>query len=358
MKTADFDYDLPAELIAQQPTAERDQSRLLVLDRRDGSVQHHRFVDLPGFLKAGDLVVFNDSRVIRARLRGIRPASGGRFEILLLSENQVNDWWVMMKPGKRVKPGSPLKFLDLSGQIDAVEAVVEEKNDEGHCRLRFLGTKDLRNDLERIGEVPLPPYIERAAGIQTPEDVTRYQTVYAQHAGSVAAPTAGLHFTTRMMDSLRQRGVETAFVTLHVGPGTFAPVKEEDLSRHPMHEESFEISASSAGQILKARAEKRRVIAVGTTSMRVLESSAAHNSGCVAAMRGSTRLFIHPPYDFKVVDVLLTNFHLPKSTLLMLVCAFASPGSLVGCSHVLNAYQEAIKNRYRFFSYGDAMLVL
>jgi S-adenosylmethionine:tRNA ribosyltransferase-isomerase len=358
LKTADFDYDLPAELIAQQPTAERDQSRLLVLDRRDGSVQHHRFIDLPGFLKAGDLVVFNDSRVIRARLRGIRPASGGRFEILLLSENQVNDWWVMMKPGKRVKPGSPLTFLDLSGQIDAVEAVVEEKNDEGHCRLRFLGTKDLRNDLDRIGEVPLPPYIERAAGIQNLEDATRYQTVYAQHAGSVAAPTAGLHFTTRMMDSLKQRGVEMAFVTLHVGPGTFAPVKEEDLSRHPMHEESFEISASSAGQILKARAEKRRVIAVGTTSMRVLESSAAQNGGCVAAMRGSTRLFIHPPYDFKVVDVLLTNFHLPKSTLLMLVCAFASPGSLEGCARVLNAYQEAIKNRYRFFSYGDAMLVI
>ena len=321
-------------------------------------MQHRQFVDLPGFLKAGDLIVYNDSRVIRARLRGIRPASGGRFEILLLSENQVNDWWVMMKPGKRVKPGSPLKFNDLSGQIDVVQAVVEEKNAEGHCRLRFFGTMDLRNDLDRIGEVPLPPYIERAAGGQTTEDATRYQTVYAQHAGSVAAPTAGLHFTTQMMDSLKQRGVETAFVTLHVGPGTFAPVKEEDLSRHPMHEESFEISARAAEQILKARAEKRRVIAVGTTSMRVLESSAAQNGGRLAAMHCSTRLFIHPPYDFKVVDALLTNFHLPKSTLLMLVCAFGSPGSMEGCAHVLNAYREAIKNRYRFFSYGDAMLVI
>lgn len=349
---------MPPELIAQQPAPERDQSRLLVLDRRDGSVQHHHFVALPDFLKPGDLIVFNDSRVIRARLRGIRPASGGRFEILLLSENQLNDWWVMMKPGKRVKPGSPLKFLDLSGQVDAVEAVVQEKNAEGHCRLRFLGTNDLRNDLERIGEVPLPPYIERPAGNQISEDAIRYQTVYAQHAGSVAAPTAGLHFTTRMMELLSQRGVETAFVTLHVGPGTFSPVKEEDLSLHPMHEEPFEISARAAEHILKARAEKRRVVAVGTTSMRVLESSAAQNGGCVRAMRGSTRLFIHPPYDFKVVDVLLTNFHLPKSTLLMLVCAFGSPGSATGCAHVLNAYQEAIKNRYRFFSFGDAMLVL
>lgn len=304
------------------------------------------------------MVVFNDSRVIRARLRGIRPASGGRFEILLLSENQVNDWWVMMKPGKRVKPGSPLRFNDLKGQIDAVEAVVEEKNAEGHCRLRFGGTKDLRDDLERIGEVPLPPYIQRSAGMLTAGDAVRYQTVYAQHAGSVAAPTAGLHFTTRMMDSLKQRGVETAFVTLHVGPGTFAPVKEEDLSRHPMHEEMFEINARAAEQILKARSEGRRVIAVGTTSMRVLESSAARNGGRIAAMRGSTRLFIHPPYDFKAVDVLLTNFHLPKSTLLMLVCAFASPGSLTGCARVLNAYHEAIENRYRFFSYGDAMLVM
>lgn len=358
MKTSDFDYHLPPELIAQQPAAERDQSRLLVLDRRGGSVEHHRFVDLPDFLKPGDLVVFNDSRVIRARLRGIRPASGGRFEILLLSENRVNDWWVMMKPGKRVKPGSPLKFLDLSGQPDVVEGVVEEKNAEGHCRLRFHGTQDLRNDLERIGEVPLPPYIERPAGNQTPEDATRYQTVYAQNAGSVAAPTAGLHFTTRMMEALKQRGVETAFVTLHVGPGTFAPVKEEDLSLHPMHEESFEIGGRAAAQILKARAEKRRVVAVGTTTLRVLESAAAQNDGRVAAMRGSTRLFIHPPYDFQVADVLLTNFHLPKSTLLMLVCAFGSPGSLAGCAPVLNAYQEAIKNRYRFFSYGDAMLVV
>jgi S-adenosylmethionine:tRNA ribosyltransferase-isomerase len=358
LKTADFDYELPAELIAQQPTAERDQSRLLVLNRRDGGVQHHHFYDLPEFLKAGDLMVFNDSRVIRARLRGIRPASGGRFEILLLSENQTNDWWVMMKPGKRVKPGSPLKFLDLAGQPDAVEAVVEDKNAEGHCRLRFSGTKDLRNDLDRIGEVPLPPYIQRPPGTSTPGDADRYQTVYAQHAGSVAAPTAGLHFTNRTMEALRERGVETAFVTLHVGPGTFAPVKEEDLTQHPMHEESFEVTESAARQILKARAEGRRVIAVGTTSMRVLESAAAQNGGSVAAMRGSTRLFIHPPYDFKVVDVLLTNFHLPKSTLLMLVCAFAAPGSVAGREPVLNAYREAIKERYRFFSYGDAMLVM
>lgn len=303
-------------------------------------------------------MVFNDSRVIRARLRGIRPAFGGRFEILLLSENQTNDWWVMMKPGKRVKPGSPLRFLDLAGQPDVVEAVVEEKNAEGHCRLRFSGTQDLKSDLDRLGEVPLPPYIQRPAGNLSAEDVERYQTVYAQHAGSVAAPTAGLHFTTRTMEALKARGVETVFVTLHVGPGTFAPVKEEDLSQHPMHEETFEVTETAAARILKARAEGRRVIAVGTTSMRVLESAAVQKDGRIAAMHGSTRLFIHPPYDFKVVDVLLTNFHLPKSTLLMLVCAFAAPGSVGGREMVLNAYREAVQNRYRFFSYGDAMLVM
>ena len=361
MRTADFDYELPSELIAQAPPPQRDQSRLLVLHRGSSQVQHRLFRDLPEYLRPGDLLVLNNSRVIPARLRGVDAHTEGQFEVLLLEENAINDWWVMLRPGKRARAGTQIIVRDTRGQPTEVRATVLDKNDEGHRRLRFAGTPNIADLLEVLGEVPLPPYIVRADGSRMEQDHQRYQTVFARPAGSVAAPTAGLHFTESLLAEISARGVQVAFLTLHVGLGTFAPVKTETIAAHTMHEERYELSEETARAINAAKSLGRRVIAVGTTTLRVLEtlaSQAAHSSpATVAAGAGKTRIFIHPPYDFKIVDALLTNFHLPRSTLLMLVSAFAAPNETRGRDLILSAYATAIRERYRFFSYGDAMLI-
>jgi S-adenosylmethionine:tRNA ribosyltransferase-isomerase len=358
MLTANFDYVLPPELIAQAPVDPRDASRLLVFDRSHSQIQHRAFLDLLEFLEPGDLVVLNDSRVIPARIRGLNSNSGGKFEILLVEENARNDWWAMMRPGKRASKGTHISILDLHGQATPFQALVANVNEEGHRRLLFKGAANILDELPALGEIPLPPYINRPSLGSMEEHRIRYQTVYAQAAGSVAAPTAGLHFTTEMLQRLRGRGVGIAFVTLHVGLGTFAPVKSDTLEGHTMHEERYWLNAETVRQIEVVRAAGRRVVAVGTTTLRVLEGVAARNSGKLAEGCGSTGIFIYPPWTFQIVDALLTNFHLPRSTLLMLVCAFASPGSTAGRARMLAAYAEAVRERYRFFSYGDAMLIL
>ena len=350
MRTADFHFDYPAELIAQQPATRRDESRLLVLHRRENRFEHRQFPDLLNFINPGDVLVLNNSRVIPVRLRGTNTKTGGAFLLLLLEENAPNDWWAMIKPGKRAHLGTQIRIGNLT-------ATVTDINAEGHRRLQFSGVENVLTALDGLGEMPLPPYIKRASGGQR-QDVARYQTVFAQPAGSVAAPTAGLHFTEALLEQIRALGVKICFVTLHVGLGTFSPVKADTLDAHVMHEERFELDAETARTINEAKRCGRRVIAVGTTSVRVLESAAAQNPGELVATRGRTRIFIHPPYEFKIVDALLTNFHLPCSTLLMLVSAFASPGETHGREMILAAYAEAVRERYRFFSYGDAMLIL
>ena len=356
MRTADFDFELPPELIAQRPTPRRDESRLLVLNRNDGRIEHRQFRDLLEFLRAGDVLVLNNSRVIPARLRGANACTGGQFEILLLEENATNDWWAMMRPAKRARVGAQIAIHDPKGNPAGICAAVAETNDEGDRRLKFSGTLDIRDQLERLGETPLPPYIHRDHELL--EDRERYQTVFATSSGSVAAPTAGLHFTPELLEQIRGRGVQVCFVTLHVGPGTFLPVKTETLAAHKMHEERFEVGKETACVVNEARNSGRRVIAVGTTTIRVLESIAALNGGKITENAGKTRIFIHPPFRFQIVDGLVTNFHLPHSTLLMLVSAFAAPGETRGRAMILAAYAEAIRERYRFFSYGDAMLIL
>ncbi len=356
MRTADFDYTLPPELIAQHPAPKRDESRLLVLRRNENRIEHRHFPDLLEFLRPGDVLVLNNSRVIPARLRGANAKTGGQFEVLLLEENAPNDWWVMLRPGKRARIGTQIILCDAGGKSVDVRAVVVETNDEGRRRLRFTGTPDLRREFDRLGEVPLPPYIQRHS--QLPDDKERYQTVFAKPNGSVAAPTAGLHFTPELLEQIRARGVQVCFITLHVGPGTFLPVKTESLAAHKMHEERFEMREETANLINGAKDSGRRVIATGTTTVRVLETMAVQNNGKLAKNAGKTGIFIHPPFPFQVVDALLTNFHLPRSTLLMLVSAFAAPGETRGREIILRAYAEAIHERYRFFSYGDAMLIL
>ena len=351
VRTADFAFSLPPELIAQTPAARRDASQLLVLHRGDGSTSHRHFKDLLEYLHPGDVLVLNDSKVIPARLRGRNASTRGHFEVLLLEENSPNDWWAMLRPGKRGQPGVKIKILDKNGQPASLTALVQEINGAGHRRLQFSGA-NVWTELETLGEVPLPPYIERAIACQ--EDRDRYQTVYARTAGSVAAPTAGLHFTPEFLAEIRERGVKVCFVTLHVGPGTFAPVKSDLVSEHLMHEERFDVGEETARWINEASGA---VVAVGTTTLRVLESVARENEGRIVAGSGRTRIFIYPPFHFKIVDKLVTNFHLPCSTLLMLASAFASPGETGGREMLLAAYQEAIARRYRFFSYGDAMLI-
>lgn len=362
MQTADFDFPLPAELIAQEPAPRRDQSRLLVLSRESGAVAHRRFPDFLEYLKPGDVLVLNDSRVIPARLRGANARTGGNFEILLLEEVSINDWWVMLRPGKRARVGTHILLRDLRGQPAPLRATVTETNAEGHRRLRFDGAPNIADLLDQLGEVPLPPYITRPDTGRMEQDRERYQTVFARPPGSVAAPTAGLHFTEQILAAAKERGARVCFVTLHVGLGTFAPVKAESLAAHIMHEERYEVSDETARIINEAKRAGRRVVAVGTTTLRVLESVAARladsAAGPVTAGSGKTDIFIHPPFRFRVVDALLTNFHLPRSTLVMLVSAFAAPGATRGRDLVLAAYAEAVRERYRFFSYGDAMLLL
>ncbi|MGC3958921.1 MAG: tRNA preQ1(34) S-adenosylmethionine ribosyltransferase-isomerase QueA [Verrucomicrobiota bacterium] len=352
MRTAEFHFDLPPELIAQFPAAQRDESRLLVLHRSSGQLEHRKFRNLLEYLRPGDVLILNNSRVIPARLHGMNAKTGGAFEILLLEENAPNDWWAMMKPGKRARIGTEIKLTEK------ISATVTATNDEGHRRLTFSGTPNILNELDSLGELPLPPYIARNQKQLPPSDKERYQTVFAQPAGSVAAPTAGLHFTEKLLAEIQSRGIEIHFVTLHVGLGTFAPVKAETLSEHVMHEERFEVSETVCKAVNTAKNEGRRVIAVGTTSVRVLESVAAQHKGKMVAGPGRTKIFIHPPREFEIVDALLTNFHLPCSTLLMLVSAFAAPGRLSGRETIQAAYAEAVRERYRFFSYGDAMLIL
>ena len=356
MRTTDFDFILPPELIAQSPVPKRDESRLFVLHRTNGRIEHRQFRDLLEFLRAGDVLVLNNSRVIPARLRGANLKSGGKFEMLLLEENAPNDWWAMLRPGKNARIGTQIVLHDSQGKPAKIVATVAEVNKEGHRRLKFSGTTNIKDELDSLGEIPLPPYIERQR--QLPEDKKRYQTVFAQPAGSVAAPTAGLHFTEKLLDEIRARGVRIYFVTLHVGLGTFAPVKTEALAEHKMHEERFEIGEETVHAVNEAKKSGNRVIAVGTTAVRVLESVAAKNAGKLNVFNGKTDIFIFPPFQFQIVDALLTNFHLPCSTLLMLVSAFAAPGEIRGREMVLSAYAEAIRERYRFFSYGDAMLIL
>ncbi|MDR3457647.1 MAG: tRNA preQ1(34) S-adenosylmethionine ribosyltransferase-isomerase QueA [Verrucomicrobiae bacterium] len=357
MRTADFHYDLPPELIAQQPAGRRDGSRLLVISRKTGKIEHRMFAGLLDFLVPGDVLVLNNSRVIPARLHGKNPNTGGQFEILLLEENAVNDWWAMMRPGKRARPGTRIQLLDKSGGTTNFFAEVIDFNAEGHRRLRFSETKNIFAELAALGEMPLPPYIERHG--ETAADQERYQTVFSQPAGSVAAPTAGLHFTPEILEKIRARGVKTCFITLHVGAGTFLPVKVENIAEHKMHAERFEIDEATVAAVNAAKKSGQRVIAVGTTATRALETVARLNAGKLNIHTGKTDIFLFPPAAFAIVDALLTNFHLPESTLLMLVSAFAAPGEKIrGRELILAAYAEAVRERYRFFSYGDAMLIL
>jgi S-adenosylmethionine:tRNA ribosyltransferase-isomerase len=357
VRTADFDFDLPAEFIAQHPSAARDASRLLVLDRPSNRIEHRSFRELPALLRDGDLLVLNDSKVIPARLRAANPQTNGELEILLLEENAANDWWAMMRPAKRAPVGTKLALVNLQGERSSTIATVIDTNEEGHRRLRFSGECDLNHRLDEFGELPLPPYIKREERVLPPEDHTRYQTVYAKEKGSVAAPTAGLHFTPELFAAIRARGVDVCSITLHVGLGTFAPVKAERVEEHVMHHERFHVPEDAAKKINAARREGRRVLAVGTTSVRVLETLGREHDGKIIAGPGRTNIFIKPPHHFRVVDALITNFHLPRSTLLMLVSAFAAPGEMGGREMILATYTEAIRQRYRFFSYGDAMFI-
>ena len=364
MRVTDFDFSLPEELIAQQPAPARDASRLLVLHRRDTRTEQKTFRDLLNYFQRGDLLVLNNSRVIPARLRAVNPKTGGALEILLLEENSRNDWWAMMRPAKRARFGDEFVIVNSLDEHSTITVSVLATNDEGHRRLRFQSAAgvpsapfDISDALDQFGELPLPPYIRREEKKMSDEDRLRYQTVYASDKGSVAAPTAGLHFTEELLHEIRKVGVEVCHVTLHVGPGTFAPVKTERIEDHVMHHERFHVTDEVAEKINAAKSERRRVVAVGTTSVRVLESVARAHDGKIVAGTGRTNIFIFPPYPFQIVDALVTNFHLPRSTLLMLVSAFAAPGETRGHEAVLAAYAEAVRERYRFFSYGDAMLI-
>lgn len=358
MRAADFDYLLPPDRIAHTPAPSRDQSRLLVLNRASPALAHRTFSDIGDILRPGDLLVLNNSRVIPARLSGIDSEGKRIFEILLLEPVATNQWWAMLRPGKHARIQNSIRILDSQSQPSGIDATVLEINPDGHRLLSFADTKDIARELNRLGEVPLPPYIQRERPNRSPIDRDRYQTVYASRDGSVAAPTAGLHFTPELLQSLEQRGIRSCELTLHVGPGTFAPVKSDSISKHIMHAESFVLPEPTARAIRAARDAGGRIVAVGTTTVRVLESVAAEHDGEVVETRGRTSIFIRPPFTFRVVDALLTNFHLPRSTLLMLVSAFADPGGLAGRDRVLAAYSEAIAGGYRFYSYGDAMLLL
>ena len=357
MLSESFDFSLPEALIAQKPAPLRDQSRLMVLNRRTQVTEDTIFSEIGEFLKAGDVLVLNNSKVIRARLRGQNPVTEGKFEMLLLTEVGTNEWWAMVRPGKKALIG---KKITITGCEKPLEAEIIGINAEGHRLVRFNGTPDIKEELDRIGELPLPPYISRNSGndSESVEDRERYQTVFARHLGSIAAPTAGLHFTPELLGVLQASGIQVCFVTLHVGLGTFAPVKAERLADHIMHEERFFLDESTARTIESAKAKGSRIVAVGTTTVRVLESVAARNGGRLASGSGTTNIFIHPPFRFQMVDALLTNFHLPRSTLLMLASAFAAPETEEGREIILRAYAHAIEANYRFFSYGDAMLIL
>ncbi|MBR5288649.1 MAG: tRNA preQ1(34) S-adenosylmethionine ribosyltransferase-isomerase QueA [Clostridia bacterium] len=340
MKTSDFNYDLPEELIAQTPVYPRDSSRLLVYHRENNEIEHKVFHDVIDYLNPGDVLVVNQTRVIPARLYGVKEGTGGAIEFLLLRRLNLTDWEVILKPGKKAKPGA--RFVFGEGELKAEILTIAE---DGGRTVRFEYEGVFEDVLDRLGQMPLPPYIHEKL-----EDKTRYQTVYAKIDGSAAAPTAGLHFTPELMDKVKAKGIEIVPVLLHVGLGTFRPVKEEDVSNHHMHSEYYEVTPEQADAINAARARGGRVVCVGTTSVRTLETVATED-GVVHPGSGFTQIFITPGVKIKAVDALITNFHLPQSTLLMLISA------LMGRENALAAYEEAVRERYRFFSFGDAMFI-
>lgn len=340
MKTSDFNYDLPQELIAQTPLERRDGSRLMTLNRQTGELSHRHFFDLPEFLRPGDTLVLNDSRVLPARLYGKRNPTGGAVELLLLKEGTDGSWECLARPGRKLKPGEEVMF----GEGELTATILEDLG-EGKKRVEFHYEGIFLEVLERLGKMPLPPYIKEE--LQNGE---RYQTVYSKVVGSAAAPTAGLHFTPELLEKIKSMGVNIAYVTLHVGLGTFRPVAVEDVQSHHMHSEFCMISAETAEILNNTKKNGGRIVCVGTTSCRTLESFAAED-GTFQESSGWTEIFIYPGYRFKAMDALVTNFHLPESTLLMLVSAFA------GKEHVMAAYEEAVQEKYRFFSFGDAMFL-
>lgn len=340
MKTSDFTFELPEELIAQDPLADRSSSRLLVLDKETGEIIHEVFKNVVSYLKKGDCLVLNDTKVLPARLIGEKEGTGAKIEVLLLKRRQDNVWETLVKPGRKAKPGTRISFGGgrLVGEVTDIV-------DEGNRLVRFEFEGIFEEVLDELGQMPLPPYITHQL-----EDKNRYQTVYAKHEGSAAAPTAGLHFTKELLKEIEEKGVRLAYVTLHVGLGTFRPVKVEDVTDHHMHSEFYSVDETAAQAINQTRREGGRIISVGTTSTRTLES-VADVDGHIEPKSGWTDIFIYPGYEFKVIDALITNFHLPESTLLMLVSALA------GKEHILAAYEEAVRERYRFFSFGDAMFI-
>ena len=341
MKTSDFSFELPKELIAQDPLEDRSSSRLLLLERNTGEMKHDVFRNITAYLKEGDCLVLNDTKVIPARLYGTKADTGAAVEILLLKRKEADVWETLVRPGKKCRPGARLIFGDESLLQGEILTVLED----GNRLIRFSYTGIFEEILDRLGEMPLPPYITHKL-----KDRNRYQTVYARHEGSAAAPTAGLHFTETLLQEIREKGVEIVPVTLHVGLGTFRPVKVDDVEAHHMHSEYYQITAEAAEKINRVRENGGRIICVGTTSCRTLESAADEN-GRLREGSGWTDIFIYPGYRFRIMDALITNFHLPESTLLMLVSAFA------GKERILEAYEEAVRSRYRFFSFGDAMFI-
>lgn len=341
MKKSLFYYDLPQELIAQTPMEPRDHSRLMVLDRETGEIKHRHFYDVIDYLNEGDVLVVNDSRVLPARLYGKKETSGAQIEFLLLERKASDEWEILVKPGKKALPGARFVFGD-----GLLKAEILEVKEDGNRLVRFFYDGDFYQILEKIGKMPLPHYITAEL-----KDNERYQTVYSHEVGSAAAPTAGLHFTQELLDKIEAKGVKIAKVTLHVGLGTFRPVKAENIEEHHMHSEHYEMSEETAKIINKAKENGKRVIAVGTTSCRTLES-VAQKEGCIRASEGYTDIFIYPGYTFRAMDGIITNFHLPESTLIMLISAFA------GRDKVMNAYKTAVEQRYRFYSFGDAMFIV
>lgn len=340
MKKSDFYFDLPQELIAQDPLEDRSSSRLLVLDKDTGAVEHHVFKEIADYLNPGDCLVLNNTKVIPARLLGEKEDTGAHVEVLLLKRRDKDIWETLVKPGKKCRPGTRLSFGDGLLKAEVLETV-----EEGNRLIRFEYEGIFEEVLDKLGEMPLPPYITHKL-----QDKNRYQTVYAKYEGSAAAPTAGLHFTNTLLQQIEAKGVTLAYVTLHVGLGTFRPVKEDDILEHHMHSEYYQVTKEAAEKINRTKAKGGRVICVGTTSCRTVESAADKN-GLVQPGCDNTEIFIYPGYRFKVLDALITNFHLPESTLVMLVSALA------GREHVLQAYKEAVEEKYRFFSFGDAMFI-
>lgn len=340
MKTSDFNYDLPQELIAQTPIEPRDSSRMMTLNKQSGEIGHAHFYDIENLLQPGDCLILNDSRVLPARLYGIKDGTGARVEFLLLNHVKADVWEVLAGPGKKARPGSTFTFAE-----GLLNAKVLEILEGGNRLVEFQYEGNFYTLIDKIGEMPLPHYITEHL-----EDKERYQTVYSKEPGSAAAPTAGLHFTPELLSQIQEKGVKVGFVTLHVGLGTFRPVKVDEITEHKMHSEHYHLSADTAEMIRSTKQNGGRVIAVGTTSCRTLESVATQH-GCIEECDGWTDIFIYPGYTFKVLDGLITNFHLPESTLIMLVSAFA------GYEHTMHAYEEAVQQKYRFFSFGDAMFI-